>query len=67
MITRNKLRIFKVVVASIIFWVGASSCAYRGRPIPERVVDTLQQRLAIQDVQFLFMGLRPRPTTQVHE
>jgi hypothetical protein len=67
MISRNKLRIFKVVVASIIFWIGASSCAYRGRPIPERVVDTLQQRLAIQDVQFLFMGLRPRPTTQVHE
>ena len=67
MILRNKLRMFKVVVASIIFWAGASSCAYRGRPIPERVVDTLQQRLAIQDVQFLFMGLRPRPTTQVHE
>ena len=67
MISRNKLRMFKVVVASIIFWAGASSCAYRGRPIPERVVDTLQQRLAIQDVQFLFMGLRPRPTTQVHE
>ena len=58
---------FKVVVASIIFWAGASSCVSRGRVIPERAVDTLQQRMAIEDVRFLFMGLRPRPTTQVHE
>jgi len=47
MISRNKLRMFKVVVASIVLWAGASSCAYRGRPIPERVVDTLQRGEAV--------------------
>jgi len=47
---RNKLHLFKIITVSIMLWAGISSCASRGRPIPERAVDTLQQRLTTQDV-----------------